>query len=204
MVNMELLPVDVADPIQVVLDRFGEVATYRATLKSVSKGKTDIIRYYFKKPGFVRMETVAPFKGAVLVYDPFTRLVKLWPFGYGSFPALSLSPGNNLIRSSTGQRVDRSDAGTLYRNVKSLQERGVTEVLGMDHLEGKRTLHVQISGAEGYSHNGIVRYRLWLDRETGFPLKVMSYARGGGLIEDVRLQGLEINFRFPDDFFRQE
>ena len=201
---MEPLTVNDADPIQTVLDRFGEVMTYRATLKSVSKGKNEIIRYYFEKPGYVRIETVAPFKGAVLVYDPFKRLVKLWPFGYGSFPALSLSPDSSMIRSSTGQRVDRSDAGTLYRNVKILQGHGMTEVLGIDTLAGSQALHLQISGSGGYALDGIVRYRLWLDRATAFPLKVMSYVRGGGLLEDVSLEGLEINSRFPDGFFRQE
>ena len=202
-ISMVLLGVDTADPIQVALDHFHEVTAYRATVKSISNGKTEVIRYYFKKPGYVRMEFVAPFKGAVLVYDPISRLAKLWPFGYGSFPAIRLSPNNRLIQSSTGQRVDRSDVGVLYQNVKNLQRHGMTDVQGIETLDGHEVLQVEISSAGGFSLEGIFRYRLWLDRVTAFPLKVMSHARDGRLIETVELQGLVIDSPFPDGFFRQ-
>ena len=80
--GMALLSADCSDPIQTALDHFDEVNAYQATLKSVGSGNNEIIRYYFKKPGYVRMEFVTPFKGMVLVYDPVSRYVKLWPFGH--------------------------------------------------------------------------------------------------------------------------
>ena len=78
-------------------------------LKSYNDGKAEIIRYYFKKPGYVRMEFVAPFNGAVLIYSPLTKQAKLWPFGYRSFPSFNLSPDNGLIQSRIATRGEGID-----------------------------------------------------------------------------------------------
>jgi outer membrane lipoprotein-sorting protein len=201
--TMVLLTVDSADPIQSAIDFYREVTGYQVTLKSMSQGKTEVIHYYFKKPGYVRMEFVAPFKGAVLVYDSHSQRAKLWPFGYGSFPALSLSPDNRMIRSSSGQRVDRSDVGVLYANVQALQQHGTTEILGIETVGGKEALHVAVSAARGFALDEVSRYQVWLDLATGFPVRVMSHARDGHLIEAVEMEELRIGPQFPDGFFRQ-
>ena len=200
---MALFTADAADPIQTAIDQYRQISGYQVTIKSVGKGKTEIINYYFKKPGHVRMKFVAPFKGAELVYDPRSRQARLWPFGYGSFPSLNLSPDSRLIRSSTGQRVDRSDVGALYRNVRALQGHGTIETLGIETFHGAEALHVAVSANDGFSLDGVSRYQLWLDGESGFPLRVMSYAMDGALMETVEMEELRIDPRFPEDFFRQ-
>lgn len=200
---MALLTSSTADPVQAAIDFYKEVTTYQVTLKSVSSDKTEVIHYYFKKPGYVRMEFDSPFKGAVLIYDPTSRRAKLWPFGYGTFPALSLSPDNGMIQSSTGQRVDRSDVGVLYRNVKTMQQNGTTELLGIEELSGKEAMHISVTATDGFTLRGTALYQLWLDRTTGFPLRVMSHARDGRLIEVVEMEDLRIDPSFPDGFFRQ-
>lgn len=82
-------------------------------------------------------KALLPFKGAVLVYSPSTKKVRLRPLGALRFPAFTLAPENHLVRSSSGHRVDRSDIGALLQNVKELQERGATEVLGEETVEGR-------------------------------------------------------------------
>jgi len=200
---MALLLSDTANPIQTAIDHYREIAAYQVTLKSVSGGKREIIHYYFKKPNHVRMEFVAPFKGAVLIYDPGTKQAKLWPFGYRSFPALTLSPSNSVIQSSTGQRVDRSDVGVLYRNVRVLQKHGVTRVVGIELVDGRETVHVMVTGQNGYSVGAVSRYQLWLDRASGFPLKVLSHDIDGQVIEMVEMRELQIGPEFPLGFFKQ-
>jgi outer membrane lipoprotein-sorting protein len=201
--TMALLSTDTVNPIQIAIDYYQDIAAYQVTVKSHGEGKTEIIHYSFKKPGYVRMEFVAPFKGAVLIYSADTKRAKLWPFGYGSFPSLSLSPGNSLIQSSTGQRVDRSDVGVLYRNVKSLQDHGATEIVGIEALGGRDVLHVVVAANEGFSVGAVSRYQLWLDRTSGFPLKVMSYTAAGKLIEAVEMEDLQLAPAFPAGFFTQ-
>lgn len=200
--TVALLFTDTANPIQTAIDYYQKIAAYQVTVKSVSGGKAEIMRYYFRKPGHVRMEFVTPFKGAVLIYNSDTKQAKLWPFGYRSFPALSLSPENRLIQSSTGQRVDRSDVGALYQNVKALQEHGRTEVLGIETTGGHKTLHIAVEGG-GFSIGAVARYQLWLDRTTGFPFKVSSHDVNGQLIEVVEMDELKLNPEFPDGFFNQ-
>lgn len=201
--TVALLFTDTANPIQAAIDHYRDIAAYQVTVKSFSNDKTEIIHYYFKKPGYVRMEFVTPFKGAVLVYSPDTRHAKLWPFGYRRFPSLSLSPDNGMIRSSTGQRVDRSDVGVLYQNVQALRERGKTEVTGIETVGGREALHVVVAGEGEFSAGAVARYQLWLDRISGFPLKVMSHDANGRVIEVVEMEELRIDPEFPDDFFKQ-
>ena len=201
--TVALLGTDTANPIQTAIDYYRDVAGYQLTLKSVSGGKSEIIHYYFKKPGYVRMEFVTPHRGAVLVYNPDTARAKLWPFGYRSFPSLTLSPDSSMIQSSTGQRVDRSDVGVLYQNVRALQEHGTIEVLGIETVDGHEALHVAVAGQGGFAVGAVARYQLWLDRANGFPLKVTSYDAGGEAIETVEMGDLKIGPGFPDGFFNQ-
>lgn len=201
--TVALLSTGTANPIQAAIEHYQKIAAYQATLKSSSGGKTEIIRYYFKKPGYVRMEFVTPFKGAVLIYNPATKQAKLWPFGYRSFPSLSLSPANSLIQSSTGQRVDRSDVGVLYQNVKALQDHGKIEVIGIETINGQEALHIAVAGDGSFSIGGVSRHQLWLDQTTGFPIKGLSYDVGGQLIEVVEMEELKIGPEFPDGFFNQ-
>jgi hypothetical protein len=149
------------------------------------------------------MDFVKPHRGAVLIYDPASGVAKLWPFGHHRFPALSLSPSNPLIQSPTGQRVDRSDVGVLYHNVQALQAHGATEVLGVEPVGAREAVHVEVRGAGGYAVGRVARYRLWLDRDNGFPLKVTSIDGAGREIETVEMAELRVGSDFPEDFFRQ-
>jgi outer membrane lipoprotein-sorting protein len=201
--TVALLGTDTANPIQTAIDYYRNVAGYQLTLKSFSGGNSEIIRYYFKKPGYVRMEFVTPHRGAVLVYSPDTARAKLWPFGYKRFPSLTLSPDSRIIQSPTGQRVDRSDVGVLYQNVRVLQEHGSTEVVGIESVDGHEALHVAVAGGGGFAVGVVARYQLWLDRSNAFPLKVTSYDGRGGVIETVEMEDIKISPQFPDGFFKQ-
>lgn len=198
-----LLSADSINPIQTAMDYYQGIKAYEVTIKSASGGKTEIMRYHFKKPGHVRMDFVIPFKGAVLIYDPANNNAKLWPFGYHRFPSFTLSPTNSIIQSSTGQRVDRSDVGVLYRNVKTLQENGSTKIAGIESIGERETLHLTVTGDNGFAIGAVTRYQLWLDRSNGFPIKVISYDKNGRVIETVNMTELTVSPEFPAGFFTQ-
>jgi len=198
-----LMFADTANPIQSALERYRDVSAYQVTVKSSGGAHNEILHYYFKKSGHIRMEFVTPHNGTVLVYDPIINEVRLWPFGYRTFPALTLSPENRLIQSGAGQRIDRSDVGALYRNVLALQKQGRTEIGGIEQFGGRETLHVTVEGNDGFSVGMVHRYQLWLDQATGFPAKISSHDAAGRLIEEVEMEGLLIDPVFPDGFFDQ-
>src|SRR4030067_3612669 len=125
------------DPLAAAIEHYQTAESYRVTIRSFHAGGEEHIRYYYRKPGFVRLEFIRPHDGAVLVYNPSTQRVRLWPFGAGRFPELNLNPGNLLIRSSRGQHVDRSDVGALFENVRTLREGGNAEVSGGGNMGGR-------------------------------------------------------------------
>ncbi|KVO66183.1 hypothetical protein WJ78_16320 [Burkholderia ubonensis] len=192
-----------ADPVTVAQTHFEQASSYRATIRAWPRqGEHTEVRYAYRKPGYVRMDFVAPHHGAVLVYDPVSRKVRVRPFGAHLPPALSLAPTNPLVRDPSGHRVDQSDVGELLRNVRALQEGGVTVLQGEEPVGGRIALRVTVTGAPAHAVAGVHRYQLWLDAEDGFPLKVVSFADGDDRpLETVTLDDVEIDVAFPDHFF---
>lgn len=189
------------DPLASAIEHYRTVENYRVTIHSTHEDGEEYIRYYYKKPGFARMEFIRPHAGTVLIYNPAMQSVRLWPFGVQHFPELSLSPGNPLIRSSRGQRVDHSDVGTLFENVRTLREGGNAEVLGEERMDGRTVLHLVVTGAYGFALAGVHRYELWLDTESQFPVKVISRDQRDTIIETVLMEDLEINAALPETLF---
>lgn len=192
-----------ADPVTIAQTHFDQVHSYRATIRSSARsGEHAEFHYAYLKPGFVRMDFVSPHHGAVLAYDPGNGKVRLRPFGEHALPALTLSPSNPLLRDRSGHRVDRSDVGVLLHNVHALQQGGATVTEGKETLGGRTTLRVSVTGAPAHVVDGVHRYRLWLDTEDGFPLKVVSFADDDGApLETVTLDDVEIDVAFPARFF---
>lgn len=191
-----------ADPVSVSRERFDAIQSYRATLIARSFGTEERLRYYFKKPGFVRMEMELPFPGVVITYDPERGEVRVRPFAFLSRFVLALSPENRLLRSASGHRVDESDFGALLRDVLQLQENGETVVQGRELILGYQTLKVQVIGRENFStRHGVYKYIVWIDQATFLPVKVATYDSDHELLEEVTVHDLEVNVEFTEDFF---
>ena len=190
------------DPIAASLESFSRVDSYSVTIRSTSDGSSQIIRYFFKRPGFVRMEFVRPHRGAVLVFNPLTKKAGLRPFGFLKHFVLTLDPDNGLITSPQGRRVDASDLGAFLGTVKTLAEKGETEVKGNEKVGGRDALLVEVTGAMGMTvAGGVHRYLIWLDAATLLPLKTRSFDSAGNVIEDVLMDDLRINIPLSDSLF---
>lgn len=179
-----------------------QIAAYQCRIDSRSaNGDRTLMRYSYRKPGYVRMDFTEPHHGAVLIYNPDSGKVRVWPFGIDTLPVLSLSPSNSLVQDPNGHRVDQSDVGTLLRNIRQLQQGGQTTVVGKETLAGQTVLHLSIIGPTGASIGGIHRYEVWLEGSHSFPTKVVSYAADDRLLETVIMDALVFNLHFPTDFF---
>lgn len=200
MLSMAVAGTD-ADWLQLAMDRYRAVDSYRASIRSTHDGTEDRMHYAYRRPGFVRMEFVHPHAGTVLVYSPLTRRVRLWPFGAGHFPVLSLDPDSALIRSPRGQRIDQSDIGTLYGNVGTLLQHGSLAASDTVTLDGQAMRHLDIVGTDGFLVSGVHRYELWLDTEQLFPRKIVSHDLHDAIIETVRMEDVEINVPLPETAF---
>lgn len=190
-----------AAPLAEAIAHYQTIETYRLTIHSIHMDGEEHILYYFKKPGYVRMEFIKPHAGALLVYNPKTARVRLWPFGYGHFPELDLSPGNPLIRSPRGEHVDRSDVGALFENIRALQEHGSTESLGSEKMDGRTVLHLKTTGTENVTVEGVHSFEWWLDAGTLFPVRIISRDTHDAVLESVHMYALEINPALPETTF---
>lgn len=191
-----------SDPVARALQRFAQLQSYQVMVRSVSsQNETKVIRYSYRKPGHVRMDFSTPHAGAALIYNPGNGKVKLWPFGVGTFPVLNLSPTDSLITDENGHRVDQSDLGVLLNNIRHLQQGGTTTTLGEAIIAGKPTLHLSVVGPEGKTVDAVHHYEIWFDKQSGLPIKVVSYGLAGKLLETVLMEAMAINVRFPPDFF---
>lgn len=194
--------VGTADPIAFAQQSFNNMASYQVMMRSSSaQGENKIIRYSYQKPGYVRMDFTQPHSGAVLIFNPVSGKVTLWPLGVGTLPILHLSPTNSLIQDERGHRVDRSDIGVLLGNIRYLQRGGTTTVVAKERLAGRETTLVSVVGQGRLAVDGVHRYDVWLDNYHGLPAKVISYAPDGQRLETVLLEAMVINIRFPTHFF---
>ena len=189
------------NPVLSAYENFQNLTSYSATLQAGEGKNTEIIRYFYKKPGYIRMEFVTPHQGALLVYNPLTRLVRLKPFGFAKAITLSLSPDSFLLKSAAGHQIDASDVGALLRRVLALQAQGETRLLEESGEAKAQTLLVEVRGNPGISLDQVVRYRLRLALGTWFPLEVAAFGANGALREEVRLDDLKLNPELADEFF---
>ena len=189
------------DFISTAVENYKSVESYMVTLVSKGGGKEEVIRYFYRKPGFVRMEFVKPHKGAVLVYDPVEKAAVLRPFGFLKPFVLRLGPRNRLIRSSRGHTVDRSDIGALLENVERIKKNGKIEVFGAETTGGREAVKVGVVARGGFTSDGVNSYMLWLEKRSAMPLRVIAFDAEGGIYEEVLMEDLELNPSFPDGFF---
>lgn len=193
-----------ADLLDDALMRYAKVATYQATLRSsaIPGGPfREIIRYTYKKPGWVRMDFRQPHPRLVLIYDPERNGVRLWPFG-STGPDFSVSPDIGWLRSGGGERVDRSDIGTLLHRAIRLRENGNAAVLGEESVNHRDTVRLRVIGGAGKKVAGVHRFDLWLDDRTLMPLKVEAYDDHDAPLDIVLMDDLQLDVSLPERTFQ--
>lgn len=191
-----------ADLLDEAETRFRALQSYRVTLHSTgADGDRQVMRYFYRKPGWVRIECVEPHQDAVLIYDPGARRARLWPFGLRLAAAFSLAADNPLIRSRRGHTVDRSDVGALLENLRALRMGGRLALLDDDEIAARAAIGFEVAGAAGVTVAGAHCNRVWLAHDTLFPLRVESFGVAGELIETVDMVDVGLDIRFPERFF---
>lgn len=191
-----------ADPLDEAQARFEALQGYQLALRSTAAdGRLQQMRYFYRRPGWVRMEMIEPYRGLVLIYDPVARRISLWPFGPERWPKLSLAPDSPLLRERHGHRVDRSDVGALLANLQTLRMRGRLAPLGAAALDGQPAVGWEVAGEAGASVAGVQRYRVWFARDTLFPIRVESFGPDGAATETVEMREIVTDPVLPERFF---
>lgn len=190
------------DPLAEAQERFQALTSYQVTVRLSAEGSEQhVLRYFYRKPGWIRIEFIRPHPGLVLIYDPGTRRVRVWPFGLNRLPRLNLALDNPLIRGPHGIRVDQSDVGVLLESLRERQARGTLAVLGTGKVAARPVDGFEIRDRRGGNPSGTHYYRVWLAKDSLFPLRVERFGTGGHLLESVDMADVEIDTPFPERFF---
>ncbi len=188
------------DALDIAIKHFEErYRSYSYIMKVNHDGEPDIdmvLRYYFKAPGFVRMEMITPFNGAVLTYDPYRGRAYVRPFaGVKSF-VLELDPSSRLIRGPGDHRIDESDVLTLLRTVKDLARKGE-----VDERKTEKVIEVRVRGKTTVRGN-IAGFLLRFKKETFYPIYASSYDEDGDMIEEVYFEDFRVFKDLEGSLFR--
>jgi len=191
-----------ADSLAAALERFQALTSYRATVRMLAEGGERLaVRYFYRKPGWIRMEFIRPHKGLVLIYDPRAQRVRIWPFGLGRLPRLSFDPDNPLLRGPGGLRVEDSDVGTQLANFRALLAYGTLSRLANGEIAAQPVAGFEIGGLRSAGRPDVRRYRVWLAQDSLFPLRFETFGDNGNTIERVDLADAKIDVPFPARFF---
>lgn len=187
------------DYISLAVKSYRDVNSYSVTLRSESRDGSEIIRYYYKKIGIIKMEFIKPHSGATLIYNHRESKVRVRPFPSLKFFVLTFDPDDRMVKSSRGHRVDQSDIGFLLEMVEELRSKGKFEYMGTERVEGREAVIMSIKGDDGYTvDRDINRYTLWLDTSFYLPLKVEAYGVNGDLLEKVLMEDMKVNVDFEE------
>jgi len=178
------------------IEKYAGVESYTVTLRSESSRGVEVIKYYYRKPGYIRMEFETPHRGTVVTYDPEEKKVRVQPFKSLESFVFLFDPSSFIVQSSRGHSVDESDIGTLLKIAAELGKHGSVEESGVEEINGRVTDIVTVTGAGGSTvEKEVNRYVLYLERATGLPVKVESFGLDGKIIERVLMDDLEVNTR---------
>lgn len=190
--------------ISIAMDNFRNVESYTVTIDSRSDGRREVVKYFYKTPGYARMDFAEPDAGDVLVYNPVKKEARLLPRGAARPFVVTLNAENKLIKSQKGRAIAESGIGALLRKIEKLQAHGTIELLNDEKSDRGATVKVKVLGAYGYAVEGANAYILWLDKRSFFPVRVTAYDSKGSLTEDLLMSDLVLNPALPDNLFKLE
>jgi outer membrane lipoprotein-sorting protein len=195
--------------LQVILKKmqaaYARVRNYRMEVEVRSRGRggdfeTQKFRYTFEKPDRIRIDVESPHPGRVLVYPDKNGKVAVRPFGWAHFFIIRLSPDSALLKTPSGQPVDRTDLGLLIKNIsRSVTDgrRGSVEV-----IENKGLIEIRVLAENHFLKGVLTGYRFSIDKPLWLPAGVQESTPDGVLERTIRFRNLKINGRIPDGFFQ--
>lgn len=211
----------VADIIGQMQGSYGRVSDYQCIYITYNLDGEKIdkrtVRYFFKKPGLIRVEGMKGFeKGWVAVYRDgkirlkpkgflflkraFLPLKKMFlPFG----AAYTFDPDDRLMRSpGRGYRVDESGIDDLIARAISSMRRDEVVLIGREEVFESECYLIEMVPKTLVGDNSITKERLWVDVQTNLPLQYEVYEAGNRLVHSRTFKDLKVNIGLLDKLFK--
>jgi outer membrane lipoprotein-sorting protein len=184
---------------------YAEVEDYQTDVHLESRSTdgryhTETFLYTFQKPDRIRIDFESPHSGLVLVYPERNGKVVVRPLQWAPFFKLHLDPDNSILKTPSGQPIDRTDLGLLIKNIgHSLtdQRRGPVSIQEEGDL-----IQVSVLAEDHFRKGVLTLYRFLIDRTLWLPTGVHESTRDGVLERAIAFRHLRINIHLPSGFFR--
>jgi len=190
-----------------IQSRYQTLQNYQCTFISyacnVEKSEEITYRYFFKKPGSVRMEVrTGSYEGAVLLYAGSNVRVKI---GHGilSWFSFSFDPANKIVCDLRGNGLHQSDWGWYIEQHVHMMPLTLSRFIGIDTIEGKRSLKYELVSKDPGQTRSIVTEQLWIDAQQDILLQYKQYDNTGKLIQSGLYQDIVFDVGMNDNLFTE-
>jgi outer membrane lipoprotein-sorting protein len=159
--------------------------------------------YAFKKPRWIRMKIVGGNnKGAQVAYNPSTRKVSACKGGVLSLIKITADPGDKLVTSKKGSRIDESHWGARVKGGSCMLRPCEQTLIGEEVFEGQETWVVERTTSKPKSNKGISAERFWIDRKRHIPVKFEERDEDGVLVYRAVYRKIRIDTGIDSTFFK--
>jgi outer membrane lipoprotein-sorting protein len=187
--------------------RVQALRTYRCVFTSFSRGpeKTDnaTFNYYFKKPGWVRMEALTgKNEGTVLLYTGGDVRVKP---GHGIFSwfSYSFNPAHKYVCDARGNGVHQSNWGYYIEEHIHMKPLTRGRLQGVETIGGRKALKYELTSTNPVKTRSIASEQLWIDAGQFLLIQYKQFDTTGTLIQSGLYRDCAIDPELNDSLFTE-
>lgn len=149
------------------------------TYKGSSKPIIETCKFYFKKPGFIRVEVqkAGSKSGSILVVGA-DHQIQAKPGSFFKFMKLDLSPNSNLLKTANGFSLLKCDFATLMMNMKNQADVAHCRCVLAKLPTNDGPNSAKVRHLEFVLPSNVVLQRIAFDDRTKLPIEWSIFKRG--------------------------
>ncbi len=168
------------------------VKDYTCTMESYNrlgdKEEKKTYRYWYLKPGYIRMKVIeGKGKGGEVFFDPTRNKVRGHKGGFFSFIVLTLEPTDKRVVSIRGVRVDQTSFGYILDQLKPYVKAGECK-----EFNSKGIKRIECSASTKAYHGDIWKERVLLDNNL-MPVLWERFGKDGTLLYRLSCTDVKLN-----------
>lgn len=196
------------DELESVLEKmeaaYARVDDYRTEVEVTlfqkdGSSQTERSVYTYKRPKRIRIDTLAPHPGMVMIFPDPNGKVLVRPSGILSILSFHLTLDDPLLDTPSGQQMNQTDIGLLIENIRHSVTDWRRGPVSMS--ENADTVQIRVLAKDHFREGVETRYRYVISKALWLPVEVDESAANGMQEGRIVFHNLRINIGVPDDLF---
>lgn len=177
--------------------KFDSIKDYSCIFESFSgngeKSANVNFRYYYTKPGLVRMEILdGKYSGTILLYKDNSVRVKPGIFFLGLF-SFTYPPDHRYVCDYRGNGLHNSDWGYFIKEHIKLISLTESSLKGEETMNGRKVLMYELLSKDPSKSRSVAKEQIWIDKEQNLLIRYRQYNASGSLIQAGNYKDIKIN-----------